>query len=426
MPPFESQQQAYARLILEEGVNLQPGQALAIRSELAHREFVHILAKTAYGMGARWVEVDWIDPALDLIRAQTSGAEHLGYAPDYLAQRGEERLTTHWATISITGREDPNVFDDVDPSTLQQMQTALRAKLKSFYRGVMANQIAWCVCAAPTPAWAQQVFPHAAPAEAEEKLWAAILAAAHADGEDPVADWQAHLKTLDAVSTYLNANDVRTLHFVDDEPNAEGQPRTNLTIGLSDRPLWLTGDSMSGTGVRFSPNIPTEETFTTPHRLRTEGWVQTSMPFFTLEQKIEDAYFRFEQGKLVEFHAARGEEVLAQFFEVAGTRYLGEIALVDVRSPIYRSGILFYDTLFDENAACHIAFGRAYPGGIEGGDELSDEELTAMGANDSPLHQDIMFGTPSMRLSGVCADGRRIPIMEQGRYVDAIFAEGGL
>ncbi|MEZ4640273.1 MAG: aminopeptidase, partial [Caldilineaceae bacterium] len=270
---------------------------------------------------------------------------------------------------------------------------------------------------------AQQVFPDASPAEAMEKLWAAILSAARADGDDPVAAWQAHLQTLTAVADYLNHNDVRTLHFVDDVLADDGKPRTNLTIGLTDSPLWLTGPSQAGTGVQFSPNIPTEETFTTPHRLRAEGWVRTSMPFFTLEQQVADAYFRFEQGELVEFHAAHNEAILAQFFDVPGTRRLGEIALVDVNSPIYRSGLLFFDTLFDENAACHIAFGRAYPAGLQGGNELSEDALIEAGVNDSPLHQDIMFGAPTLRLTGVCADGREIPIMAQGRYVDAIFQE---
>jgi aminopeptidase len=421
MASLETQIEGYARLILSQGVNLQPGQALSIRAELVHRDFVRLLTQTAYSMGARYVEIDWQDPVLDRIRAKTSALEHLTYAPDYLVQRGEDRLQSGWASISITGREDPDVFEGVDAAAMQQMYASFRAKLRSYYKGVMANQIAWCVCAASTPAWAQQVFPDAAPAEAETKLWAAILAAARADQDDPSAAWQAHQQKMGTVAAYLNRNDVRTLHFVDDVLDEEGKPRTNLTIGLTDKPLWLAGGSKTATGIEFSPNIPTEETFSTPHRLRTEGWVRTSMPFFTLEQKVEDAYFRFEEGKLVAFHAATNEAVLTQFFDVPGTRYLGEIALVDVNSPIYRSGILFYDTLFDENAACHIAFGRAYPNGLQGSEALNDDELLAAGVNDSPLHQDIMFGSPTLRLTGTCADGRQIPIMAQGRYVDAIF-----
>jgi aminopeptidase len=252
--------------------------------------------------------------------------------------------------------------------------------------------------------------------------------ATRADTKDPIAAWQAHVEKLQAVVDYLHRHQVRTLRCLDPEPGPDGEPRTNLTIGLTDRPRWITGSSQAGTGVTFSPNIPTEEAFSTPHRLRTEGWVRTSMPFFTLAQQVEDAYFRFEAGEVVEFHAQRGQAVLDQFFSVPGTRYLGEIALVDVNSPIYRSSacgkrILFHDTLFDENAACHIAFGRAYPGGVEGNEQMSAAELTTFGVNDSPLHQDIMFGTPTLQLTGISADGRDVPIMTEGQYVAAIFEE---
>jgi aminopeptidase len=421
-PSMEDKKKAYARLILAQGVNLQPGQALAVRAELVHREFVHLLAEMAYEIGARLVDVDWTDLTLDRIRLRGSYPEYLDHAPNYLTARYQERLETNWATISIVGREDPHIFDDIEATAMQRLQKATRSKLKAWYAGVMANQIAWCVCAAPTPQWAKQVFPTTATAEAVDKLWTAILAATHADADDPVVAWQTHLQKLQAVVDFLHARQVRTLHFVDTEPGPDGKPGTNLTIGLTDHPYWITGASQSGTGVEFSPNIPTEEAFSTPHKDRTEGWVRTSMPFFTLEQKVENAYFRFEHGAVVEFQAEHGQDVLAEFFAVEGTRYLGEIALVDVTSPIYRSGILFHDTLFDENAASHVAFGKAYPGGTAGGDALSEAELSELGVNESPLHQDIMFGTPTMQVTAICADGSQTLVMENGQYVPEIFA----
>jgi aminopeptidase len=423
MEMIEKQKEAYARLILSQGVSLQPGQALAIKCEIAHREFVHLLARIAYQMGARFVEIDWLDYRLDRLRLEHSHPDHLEYVPDYVAQRGEERLETNWATISITGREDPDVFDGVDSTAMQRMQSAARVKQKSWFGGVMANRIAWCVCAVPTPAWAQRVFPDLPEAAAVEQLWAAILSASRADGADPVVEWQAHLHRLRSVVDFLHHHQVQTLHFVDHELAADGRPRTDLTIGLTDRPRWLSVGDQAQTGVTFSANIPSEETFSTPHRARTEGWVRTSMPFFALEQKVEDAYFRFEQGELVEFQARQGQEVLEEFFKVPGTRHLGEIALVDVTSPIYQSGLIFYNTLFDENAACHIAFGKAYPGGVQGSQSMSEEELAAFGVNDSPLHQDIMFGSPTMQITGITADGSQVTIMEEGRFADEVMAK---
>lgn len=422
MHSLEVQKKAYARLILEQGVNVQPGQSISIRAETVHRDFVHRLVEQAYTMGARYVDVNWSDLTVDRIRLTASQPEHLEYAPDYPTQRGAEQLAQGWAMISITGREDPDVFEGVDAAAMQRAQTAAMAKLKDWYTGVMADKIPWTVCAAPTPGWAAKLFPNLPPDKAIEKLWHAILNATRADSEDPAAAWQVHVDKLQAVVDYLHRHQVRTLHFLDPEPGPDGEPRTQFSISLTDRPRWLTGSSEAGTGVTFSPNIPTEEAFSTPHRLRTEGWVRTSMPFFTLAQQVENAYFRFEAGEVVEFHAERGQAVLEQFFGVPGTRYLGEIALVDVNSPIYRSGILFHDTLFDENAACHIAFGRAYPGGVEGGDAMSSEELEAFGVNDSPLHQDIMFGTPTLQLTGISVDGEEVPIMQEGQYVAAIFA----
>ncbi len=218
------------------------------------------------GAALALVEVDWIDPKLTRIRLDHSQPDHLDYVPDYLAQRGEERLQTGWATISITGSEDPDIFDGVDATAMQRMQSATRQKLRAWSAGVMANGIAWCVCAVPTPAWAQQVFPELAEAEAMQALWDAILAASRADGDDPVGEWQAHLQKVQKVADFLISRRVQTLHFVDSTPGPDGKPRTDFTIGLTDRPFWLAVGDRAKTGVTFSANIPSEETFSTPHR----------------------------------------------------------------------------------------------------------------------------------------------------------------
>ena len=215
-------------------------------------------------------------------------------------------------------------------------------------------------------------------------------------------------------------------------PAPDGKPSTDLTIGLTDRPNWAGGNSGLGTDAEqesgastapvFLPNIPTEELFTTPHRLRVNGWTRTSRPSFPFRREVADAYFRFEDGLVVDFSAGEGQETYEQFFDVEGTRHLGEVALVDVSSPIFKSGLTFYNTLFDENAACHVAFGKAYPIGLEGGGDLSEEELLEAGVNNSDLHQDVMIGTATLDVTGHLSDGSELAIMREGRYTPAVLA----
>ncbi len=417
--------QAYARLIIRQGVNLQAGQALVIRAEMAHRALVHRLATEAYRAGARYVETEWIDTRLERIRLLESPPEHLDYVPDYRVAVAEERLRTDWAYVAVTGREDPRAYEGVEAQRLAQVQAALRRKLEHWYTEMMGHALAWCVCACPTPAWAQQVYPDRPVDQALEDLWADLLRFARIQGpDDPGRGWQAHIRRLRSALDRLRGMSIRTLHFLDPTPGPDGRPRTDLTVGLTERPRWLGGGEVTRTGLPFSPNIPTEEVFTTPHRERTEGWVRTSRPFFPFQQEVRDAYFRFQGGRVVAFQAAQGQEVLERFFAIEGTDRLGEVALVDGRSPIFQTGRTYYETLIDENAACHLAFGRAYPGGVEGGDALDPETLEQLGVNTSPMHQDVMFGTPTLRVTATLADGREVVLMEEGRYTQALLPEG--
>ncbi len=422
----EEQIQAYARLIIRQGVHLQAGQALAIRAEMAHRPLVHRLATEAYRAGARYVETEWIDARLERIRLRESPAEHLTYVPDYRVAVAEERLATDWAYVAITGREDPRAYADVDPERLAQVQAALRRKLEPWYTEMMGHALAWCVCACPTPAWAQQVYPDRPPHRALEALWADLLRFARIQGaEAPGRSWQAHIRRLQAALGRLQGMPIRTLHFLDPAPGPDGRPRTDLVVGLTERPRWLGGGEITRGGRPFSPNIPTEELFTTPHRERTEGWVRTSRPFFPFQQEVRDAYFRFQAGRVVAFQAAQGQEVLERFFAIEGTDRLGEVALVDGRSPIFQTGRIYYETLIDENAACHLAFGRAYPGGVEGGENMDPEALAQLGVNTSPMHQDVMFGTPTLRVTATLADGGEVVLMEEGRFTEALLPATG-
>jgi aminopeptidase len=299
----------------------------------------------------------------------------------------------------------------------------LRAqKLKFYMQAQMAHHSQWCVAAVPTAAWAQKVFPNAPVDQAIANLWQVILATVRADQPDPVTAWQHHDETLRRVTRFMAHHAVRELHFFDPIPGPDGKPATDLQVGLTDWPVWAAASAVTPTGVRFLPNMPTEEVFSTPHNQRTTGWVRTSRPCFPFDQRVEDAWFRFEQGEVVEFHARIGQAALEQFFQIRGARRLGEVSLVDVASPIYQSGLLFYETLFDENAACHIAFGEAYPEGVEHGAQRSEEELTNMGVNFADTHVDFMIGTPTMNVTGRSQDGRTLAIMETGKFTPAVLA----
>jgi aminopeptidase len=251
-------------------------------------------------------------------------------------------------------------------------------------------------------------------------LWQDILQFMHLDRPDAVAAWDEINRTLKAAADYLHRERVRSVHLMDSTPGPDGKAATDLTIGLTDLPLWAGGSAATPSGVVFQPNMPTEEIFCTPHNLRTEGYVRTSRPSYPMQREVDGAFFRFEQGEVVEYHATVGEEVLAQFFAIDGAKRLGEIALVDTGSPIFQSGRIFYEILFDENAACHLAFGEGYPECVEGSATMSRDELAAFGVNQAETHVDFMVGTSTMDVTGISEDGRRIPIMRSGRFVDEV------
>ncbi|MER2599123.1 MAG: aminopeptidase, partial [Caldilineales bacterium] len=321
-----AQQQAYAELIIGAGVNLQPGQALVVRAELGHREFVRLLAEAAYAAGARHMEVMWVDPLTSRTRLKQVAADYLGWLPDYEVARGEEILADNWARISLTGSEYPEAMEDVEPAVLRTYRQGVQKKLSFLTQATMNNQIAWCVAAVPVKPWAQKVFPDLDSDTALERLWELVLRVCRADQPDPQAAWRQHDANLKKVSAFLLDNEVQALHFRDERLAADGKPSTDLRVGLTDRPNWPTGSSLNAAGTAFLANIPTEEIFSTPHNQRTEGWVRTSKPGFPFQREISGAYFRFEQGEVVEWRAEKGQEVLDELFQIPGARRLGEVA----------------------------------------------------------------------------------------------------
>lgn len=413
----EEQLRRYADLLIEFGVNLQPGQSLRIGAELEHAPLVRLAAEAAYRRGAPYVTVDWTDTPLAKARLTASKPEYLDYFPEYEVVRHQQFVDEGWARLALVGAAYPDLLNDADPKAMRTVAVTRSQKLKFYMQAMMANQLQWCVAAVPTQAWANKVFPDLEPDVALTKLWLLVLQAVRADRDDPVAAWQEHDATLKRVVDQLMRRDVRRLHFFDPAPGPDGKPRTDLTIGLTDRPQWLGAAAARPDGVMFMPNMPTEEVFTTPHNQRAEGYARISKPAFPFSREVLDAYVRFEKGEVVEFSAATGEDVLAQFFELEGTRRLGEVALVDVRSPVNQANVVFYEILFDENAACHIAFGEAYPDGVVNGSNLPEEELRSLGVNKADAHLDVMIGTPTLRLTGLCADGSEVVIMEDGQFV---------
>ena len=422
----------YANLLIRLGVNLQPGQSLDIRTEPVHREFALALASAAYDAGAKYVAIEYSDMRLQSIRADKSTEEELKHLPSYIEAIANERKDDKWAAISLVGEEDPSLPAQLDPNKLRVLQTTEYRATMAWRSSMMEMKQQWNVAALPTPAWAQKVFPNLSAEEALSRFWEEIRRIIRLDADDPLSAWQTHLSNLAAARSTLQSKQVRALHFYDPAPGPDGLPATDLTIGLTDRPHWAGGNSGlgsetdDGSGASatpvFLPNIPTEELFTTPHRLRVNGWTRTSRPSFPFRREVKEAWFRFEEGMVVEFSAGEDQEIYEQFFDVDGTRYLGEVALVDVSSPIFKSGLTFYNTLFDENAACHVAFGKAYPIGLEGGADLSEEELVEAGVNNSDLHQDVMIGTATLDVTGHLSDGTELVIMREGRYTSDVVA----
>ncbi len=413
---LQAMQAKYADLLIRAGVNLQHGQCLMISCEPSHRTFVQLLAEAAYRAGAKYVEAYINDTPIQKARVMLSDAQYLDYYPPFEVARRRMMIDENWARLVILGPEFPDIMNDVDPKIMQGLQKVRMQHTGFFLDATMANEIQWCIASIPTPEWARKIFPDVSIEQAVDKLWRAIFTLVRVDQADSVGAWRAHDAALMRVSNYLNAEKFAALHFVDSK-QIDGKPATDLYVGLTDAPHWVAASSVSTHGTRFFPNMPTEEIFTSPHSARTHGHVRLSKPAYLFGRELHDAYFRFEHGEVVEFRAAKGEDALAELMAMNGARRLGEVALVDVRSPVNQTGILFYESLFDENAASHIAFGRAYPEGMQGAGALSDEQQAAAGLNKSDAHEDLMIGCDTMDVFGVRADGSAVAIMRSGKFI---------
>jgi len=399
----------YARLIVQIGANVQQGQTVVISAAADSAYFVRMVAEAAYDAGARDVVTRFSDDALTRMHYLRADSAVFDEVPGWLPAFYREYADRDAAVISIAS-SDPELLLGADPARIQRNNIATSKAMKFYYDKIMANAFPWTIAAIPSESWALKVFPDLSPVEAVDRLWEAILAAVHVGDGDPVAIWREKVATMAARAEALNAYRFVKLHY----QNSLG---TDLTLTLPEAHKWVACGEKAKTGANFVANIPTEEIFVLPDRLGTQGVVYASMPLSLNGNLVENIKFTFEQGKIVKAEATKGLEHLEKELEIdEGARYLGEIALVPYHSPISQMNILFYNTLFDENASCHLAFGRAYPTFLDA-DDRTEEELKARGMNDSLVHVDFMIGTADLSITGTTADGAKVPVFVDGNFV---------
>jgi aminopeptidase len=404
----------YAEAIVKIGLNLRAGQRLIITNATARgvppagRDLVHAVTKAAYAAGARYVEVIWGDEEMLRIRLQHAPADSLSEYPKWHVHGILGMIKNGDALLSIYAN-NPDIYEGLDPERLAAMQRSALENYQEISFHVSRNAINWCVVASSAPAWAAKVFPDLPPEEAEAKLWRAIFETTRAVEPDPVQAWREHIKNMRKRADYLQARKYTTLHYKSDQ--------TDFTLGLPNGHKWISAQALAENGVVFTANMPTEEVFTLPDRHRAEGIVTSTFPLSYGGSLIEDFTVRFENGRITKVSAKKNEAILQKLVDTdEGSTRLGEVALVPVSSPIARRGHLFYNTLFDENASCHIAIGRGYRFTLTGGEELTDEEFNAAGGNTSINHVDFMIGSPQMDIDGITENGEREPLMRSGEW----------
>ena len=399
----------YAELIIKSGVNLQPNQGLMIRASIEAAPLVRALTKVAYEVGASKVLVDYDDDEISKIKIQYGTMESF-LAPNYIVDKYHYLVDNNYARVSIACN-NPNAFDGLSLKKVQEARMKDAPKLRFFGEHYGNNFTQWCVCGYPEKNWANLVFPNQE--NAYELLADAIFKASHVElDNNPIEVWNELNKQFLARNEILKNYRFESLHF-------ENSLGTDLTVGLIKNHIWAGGGEFTKGGIYFNPNIPTEENFTMPDCHRINGIVYASKPLDGGGRLIKDFYLKFKDGKVVEYNAKENSEALKEIIEFdEGSSSLGEVAIVPYYSPISLSNILFYETLYDENASCHLALGAAYiDSNLKDGLKYSIEELKQMGCNISNTHVDFMFGTKDMKITGIKSDGTRVVIYQDGKYL---------
>lgn len=407
---MERQIDKYVELVIQKGINIQKGQILVISSPVEVYDFTRKLVKQAYELGASEVVVHWNDEVVGKYKYVYGAEDIFDTFPEWQKESMEYYRKKGAAFLSVYAT-DPDILKEVDKTRVARFQKAKSLALKEYYENVMGNSNQWCVISVPTQAWAKRVFPELSTEVAISEMWKLILKIVRADKENPILEWENHLNTLKARMDYLNKKRFAKLIY----RNSLG---TNLEIGLPEGHKWISGGEKSKAGVEFVANIPTEEIFTMPHREKVNGVVVSSKPLIYGGSVIDKFILTFKDGEVINYSAEVGEEILGKLLSMdENSKYLGEVALVEYDSPISKSERVFYNTLFDENASCHLAFGGAYPVCLENSEGQSEEELKERGMNNSLTHEDFMIGTEDMEIVGIDSEGRETTIMKNGNFV---------
>jgi aminopeptidase len=408
MSDFQRNLEKYAELAVKVGVNIQKGQILFVSASIDAAEFVRQVVKKAYETGASNVIVDWSDDFITRTKYELAPDEAFAEYPVWRAKERDELVDKGAAFMAVVS-QSPDLLKGVNPERISTYQKAAGKALEKYRQAAQSDKVSWTVIAAASPAWAAKVFPDESAENQLSKLWDAIFKATRADLENPVEAWKKHDATLHEKVHYLNEKRYAKLHYT--------APGTDLTIELPKNHIWVGAGSVNERGFEFMANMPTEEVFTVPFKDGVNGTVASTKPLSYSGNIIDRFSITFENGRIVGVKAEEGEEILKRLVDTdEGSHYLGEVALVPFNSPISQSNILFFNTLFDENASNHLAIGSAYAFCIEGGKKMSSEELKANGLNQSLTHVDFMIGSAQMDIDGITEDGKSEPVFRGGNW----------
>lgn len=405
---FQKKLGHFADVIVQVGMNVQPGQKVMIIAHIEGADLVREVVARCYRIGARLVDVLWDDEYLTLTRLQNAPRDSF---EEYSVKRAEWLIdhAQHGGALLSIRALNPDLLSKEDPDNVMTIQRTAMKHQMPFSQMISNHAINWCIVSSPAAGWSDKVFPGKSAQESIDLMWEAIFELTRINYPDPVAHWKEHSRKLEALGETMSARQYTALHYT--------APGTDLRLGLPMGHKWIGGGTDTPGGIHFVANMPTEEIFTMPHREQVDGTVTATMPLNYQGVLIDDFSVTFEGGRAVNVKAKKGEEVFRKLIETdEGASRLGEVALVPASSPISKSGRLFYNTLFDENASCHVALGRAYANNLEGGDHLSVEELLAAGANHSLIHVDFMIGSDKMDIDGITTDGKSEPVMRKGEW----------
>lgn len=408
MTTFDENLKKYAKLIVEVGVNVQPGQNVVVNTQVESAPLARLIASYAFEAGANDVIINWSDSEVTALRYHKAPLAVFEVPNKYRAEQLTDLAKGGACFIAITS-EDPDLLKGVDSAKIAANQLANGDVLAEYRELMMANAVSWTVVAAASPGWAKKVFPETEESKQVEKLWEAIFQNTRIYTKDPVETWKAHDKNLAKKANELNEKQFKTLHYT--------APGTDLYIGLPENHLWVGAGSYNQKGHEFMANMPTEEVFCCADKYSVSGYVSSTKPLSYGGNIIDNFKVSFENGRIVQVEAEQGEAILKSLIETdEGSHYLGEVALVPDPSPISQSGILFYNTLFDENASNHLAIGSAYAFNVKGGEQMSREELEKIGVNNSRTHVDFMIGSAQMNIDGITQSGESIPVFRNGDW----------